>query len=316
MRKLLLWASALCFFAIICGQSVASAAGEVPAGKSVAEQSAQKSRALAKDDRGAASNPVVVGANYFSEDWWPVGISFLALLVAFFQLLVLYKQLNMFRTQLNEMGVANGVAKDAAEAARAALNASNPPQIRISNPQIWRGKGEPYEREVDAAMLDQGGVFSARVYAINEGGGPAHIDTDVGMDGNVCIAWFSDRGDDRLPMFRPYKFESKIKPHESCLKKNINATTNPESQKWVDRNPNEDGYLTMQPGEFARWDLKFSVEKPSGEELKKTLYLMGIVVYWCLSGRRDAQYLMYHRFPGTRGGPALASPLPNHACHR
>lgn len=46
------------------------------------------------------------------------------------------------------------------------------------------------------------------MYAINDGGGPAHVDTDADMDGNVCVAWFSDRRDGLLPMFRPYKFES------------------------------------------------------------------------------------------------------------
>ena len=42
----------------------------------------------------------------------------------------------------------------------------------------------------------------------------------------------------------------------------------------------------------------------------------GQQLYEARGWRRDAQYLMYHRFPGTRGGPALASPLPSHARHR
>lgn len=122
------------------------------------------------------------------------------------------------------------------------------------------------------------------MYAINDGGGPAHVDTDADMDGNVCVAWFSDRRDGLLPMFRPYKFESNAEIKKFSLKKNVNNTAQPELQNWVDQNSTGNGYLTLQPGEFARWDLNFSVEDPSNDDLKKTLYLMGIVVYWCLSG--------------------------------
>ena len=164
------------------------------------------------------------------------------------------------------------------------MNAGNPPQVRISNPQIWCGNGEPWKRELDDVRIDKGGRFSARVYAINDGGGPAHIDTDADMDGNVCVAWFSDRRDGLLPMFRPYKFESNAEIKKFALKKNVNNTAQPELQNWVDQNSTGNGYLTLQPGEFARWDLNFSVEDPSNDDLKKTLYLMGIVVYWCLSG--------------------------------
>ena len=267
MRKLLVWAAAI-FFAIICGPAIASAVAEGQADKSVVEPPVQKFRVLPKDDRGAALNPLVVKVDDFPEDWWAVVISSFALLVAFFQLL-------MFQRQLKQMDEANRAARDAAEAARAALNASNPPHIRISNPQLWCGNEEPFQREVDAVSFDEAGGFSARVYAINEGGCPAHVDIYVGIDGNVCVAWFSDLGDGQLPMFRPYKEESKVKIDKFRLKKNLKATAHPESQEWGDRNPSEDGYLTLQPGELARWHLDFSLEKPSRDGLKKTLYLMG-----------------------------------------
>ena len=42
----------------------------------------------------------------------------------------------------------------------------------------------------------------------------------------------------------------------------------------------------------------------------------GQQLYEARGWRKDAQYLMYHRFPGTQGGPALASLLPSHARHR
>lgn len=282
MRKLLVWAAATFFLVIICGPAIANALAEAPAGESVVEPPVQKSRVLPKEDRRAALNPLVVKVDDFHQDWWAVVISSLALLVAFFQLL-------MFQRQLKQMDEANRAARDAAEAARAALNASNPPHIRISNPQIWCGKKEPFERETDAVKLDDAGRFSARVYAINEGGCPAHVDIDVGIDGNVCVAWFSDLGDGQLPMFRPYKEESKVKIDKFRLKRNIEATAHPESQEWVDRNPSEDGYLTLQPGEVARWELDFSLEKLSGDGHKRTLYLMGIVVYWSLSGKQRSR---------------------------
>lgn len=89
-------------------------------------------------------------------------------------------------------------------------------------------------------------------------------------------------------MFRPYKKESKVDVHKFRLKKNIRPTANPESQEWVDRNPDHDDYLTLNPGEIARWDLDFSLEGNSENSLKKTLYLMGAVIYWShLDGQRS-----------------------------
>lgn len=79
---------------------------------------------LAKEDHGAASESLVVKVDDFPEDWWAAGISFFTLLVALFQLC-------MFRKQLGQMDKANEAAKDAADAARPALNAGNPPKFEF-----------------------------------------------------------------------------------------------------------------------------------------------------------------------------------------
>jgi hypothetical protein len=270
MRKLLFWVSVLCFLVIIGASTIVSVAAEVAVGKSAVETPMQATRGLSNDDRGSASNPLAMKVDEWPEHFVEVFVSVLMLLIAIVQAILFYWQLRF-------MAVAN-------KAAVTSLDASNPPQIRISNPQIWCGNGEPFERETDVVKLEQVGRFSARVYVINEGGGAAHVDTDVGVDGNVCVAWFSDLNDGQLPMFRPYKEESRVKTDKFRLKKNIKATARPELQDWVERNPNGADYLTLQPGEIARWDLGFSVEEPFGGDLKKALYLMGIVVYWCLSG--------------------------------
>ena len=267
--------------AVICGSVVARANPEALMEKVAEVPAAQKSVVASGEVVGSLQNPLVVRVHDFPDDWWVVVISSLALIVAICQLF-------MFRRQLRQMDDANHAAKNAAEAARAALNASNPPHIRVSNPQVWCGSGEPFHRESNVVSLDAAGAFSARVYVVNEGGSPAHVDIDSGTDGNVCVAWLSDRRDEQLPMFRPYKEESKFKVQKFRLKKNIATTASPESQVWVDRDPSEDHHLTLGPGEIARWDLNFSLEGNLGGEVKKTLYLMGAVIYWSFSdGKRS-----------------------------